>query len=82
MGAISGTKLIKTIFSFPQSIGWDFIGNALFSSYSSVEQLIHILYVLTINDIFYKPQKKSGGVKSGERWGQRMSPPFHIHAPR
>jgi hypothetical protein len=21
-------------------------------------------------------------VKSGERWGQRMSPPFHIHAPR
>jgi hypothetical protein len=77
MGTISGTTHIKTIFSFSPGTGRNLIGNALCNSDDSVTQLIHILHFLTIECVYYKPQKKiSSGVKSGERGDQGIGPPL------
>jgi len=76
IGITSGTTHIKTIFSLSPGTDKNFIGNALCSSDDSITQLIHILYVFTINSAFYKPHnKKSRGVKSEERGVQGVGLP-------
>jgi hypothetical protein len=49
---------LKMIFSFSPGTGKYFIGNALFSSDDSVMHLLHILYLLTINNAIYKPPEE------------------------
>jgi len=46
VGAITGTTLIKTLFSFSPSIDKHLIGKTLCSSDDSVTQLIHIFFLL------------------------------------
>jgi hypothetical protein len=54
MGTISGMTHIKMTFSLSPGTDKHFIGNSLCSSENSVMQFIHILYIFTINNVFYK----------------------------
>jgi hypothetical protein len=56
MGSISGTKHMKTKFSFSPGVE-HFIGNAFCSSGDFITQLIHILHFSTAL-YFTNPQKK------------------------
>jgi len=71
------TTYIKTIFSISPGTDKHFIGNELCSSDDYVTQLIRILRLLTTNNVFYKPHKKSKE-SNVENEGTRECPPLPI----
>jgi hypothetical protein len=65
MATISGKTHIKTIFSFSQGTGKNFICNALCSSEDSFTQLIHILHFFHIEQyLLQQPPRRNNSEES------------------